>query len=71
MLDFSRLEPIGWLWNVVYERVYQSDPVMMATFGWGLFLAPVLLVVSAWAVLRGAAGSFRLPRATPPVSDVD
>lgn len=60
------LGPIGWLWNIVFYKVYQGNLVMMLTFGWALFLAPILVVVCAVAVMRGAADAFRRPTATPP-----
>lgn len=62
------LGPIGWLWNTVYYRVYSGNAVMMFTFGWGLFLAPVLLVFCFYAVTRGATGAFRRPTAVPPAA---
>ncbi len=60
------LGPIGWIWNTVYYRVYQGNAVMMIIFGWGLLLAPILVVVCAVAVLRGATGVFRRPTAVAP-----
>jgi hypothetical protein len=62
------LGPIGWMWNTVYYRVYSGNAVMMFTFGWGLFLAPVLLVFCFYAVTRGATGAFRRPTAVPPAA---
>jgi hypothetical protein len=62
------LGPIGWLWNNVYYKVYQGNLVMMLTFGWGLLLAPIIVVVCAVAVLRGAKGAFRQPTAVPPTA---
>ena len=56
-----QLGPLGWLWRVIYERVFNSDPVMMAMLGWALYLSPVILVLSARAVLKGAVGSMRRP----------
>ena len=55
------LGPIGWLWNNIYYRVFQGNNVMMAVFGWELFLSPVILVLSAMAVVRGATGAIRKP----------
>jgi len=62
------LGPIGWMWNTVYYRVYSGNAVMMFTFGWGLFLAPLLLVFCFYAVTRGATGAFRRPTAVPPAA---
>ncbi len=62
------LGPIGWMWNTVFYRVYSGNAVMMFTFGWGLFLAPVLLVFCFYAVTRGATGAFRRPTAVPPAA---
>ncbi|MEY2425053.1 MAG: hypothetical protein QOI61_625 [Actinomycetota bacterium] len=62
------LGPIGWMWNTVYYRVYSGNAVMMFTFGWGLFLAPVLLVFCFYAVTRGATSAFRRPTALPPAA---
>ena len=62
------LGPVGWMWNTVYYRVYSGNAVMMFTFGWGLFLAPVLLVFCFYAVTRGATGAFRRPTAVPPAA---
>ena len=55
------LGPIGWLWNNIYYRVFQGNNVMMAIFGWELFLSPVILVLSGAAVLRGVGGALRPP----------
>jgi len=60
----AALGPIGWMWDLILERVYGGNLVMMLTFGWALFLAPVLTVVCAVLVLRGA--SVRRPTAVPP-----
>lgn len=60
----AALGPVGWLWDLILERVYNDNLVMMLTFGWALFLAPILTVVCAVLVLRGA--SVRRPTATPP-----
>ena len=62
------LGPIGWFWNTIYYRVFQGNGVMMATFGWALFLSPVIFVFSAYFVLRGAGSVHRPPTATPPPS---
>jgi hypothetical protein len=62
------LGPIGWLWNNVYYRVYQGNLVMMFIFGWALFLAPVLTVVCAYLVMRGATNAFHRPTAVPPAA---
>jgi hypothetical protein len=62
------LGPIGWVWNNVYYRVYQGNLVMMLIFGWALLLAPVIVVASAFLVLRGSAGAFRPPTAVPPTA---
>ena len=62
------LGPVGWIWNNVYYKVYQGNLVMMLTFGWGLLLAPILVVFCAIAVMRGAQGAFRKPTATPPAA---
>jgi len=59
---------IGWVWNNVYYKVYQGNLVMMLTFGWGLLLAPILVVLCAIAVMRGAKGAFRQPTAVPPAA---
>ena len=53
--------PIGWMWNNVYYRVFNANNVMMALFGWALLLSPVILVMSAYWVLRGARGAFHRP----------
>jgi hypothetical protein len=55
------LGPIGWLWNNIYYRVFQGNNVMMAVFGWELFLSPVILVFAAFAVMKGAGGALRRP----------
>ncbi|HUR76917.1 MAG TPA: hypothetical protein VMZ22_03140 [Acidimicrobiales bacterium] len=60
--------PVGWLWNTVYYKVYQGNLVMMLTFGWALFLAPILVVACAALVMRGATGAFRRPTSTPPTA---
>lgn len=62
------LGPIGWLWNTVYYRVYQGNAVMMATVGWALFLAPVILVFSGVSVIRGATSAFHKQTKTPPAA---
>ena len=55
------LGPIGWLWNNIYYRVFQGNTVMMVIFGWELFLAPVILVLSGIAVLRGVGRTIYRP----------
>lgn len=55
------LGPIGWLWNNVYYRVFGGNDVMMALFGWALFLSPIILVISAAWVMRGAREAFHKP----------
>jgi hypothetical protein len=52
----------------VYYRVYQGNLVMMLIFGWALFLAPVLVVACAYAVLNGATSAFKRPTAMPPTA---
>jgi hypothetical protein len=55
------LGPIGWLWNNIYYRVFQGNNVMMAVFGWELFLSPVILVLAGAAVLRGVGAALHPP----------
>ena len=55
------LGPVGWLWNNIYYRVFQGNNVMMAVFGWELFLSPVILVLAGAAVLRGVGGALHPP----------
>jgi hypothetical protein len=55
------LGPIGWLWNNVYYRVFNGNEVMMALFGWALFLSPVILVVAIIWVMRGAREGLHKP----------
>ena len=55
------LGPVGWTWNQIYYRVFQGNNVMMAIFGWELFLAPIILVLAASAVLRGVRGALHRP----------
>jgi hypothetical protein len=56
------LGPIGWLWNDVYYRVFSGNDVMMALFGWALFLSPIILVFSIAWVMKGARGALRKPQ---------
>ena len=55
------LGPVGWLWNNIYYRVFQGNNVMMAIFGWELFLSPVILVVAAYNVVSGVGGVLHKP----------
>ncbi len=55
------LGPIGWLWNNVYYRVFSGNDVIMALFGWALFLSPIILVFSITWVTKGARGALHKP----------
>jgi hypothetical protein len=56
------LGPVGWLWNTIYYRVFQGNDVMMAMFGWEIYLSPIILVLAWRAVRRGIGAATRKPK---------